>query len=95
MDENTRKQELKTQLDKVRAAHLKIFGEELPDGELNYFFTSLLEFKRRKWIEGSLGDHGPEELRLFIELLDEGQKGDGTTLAGVQEPGQGESDGQR
>lgn len=62
--------DIKEQLDKVRVEHKRLFGEELVKGELNHFFTSLLEYKRRKWIEAALGDKGPEEIIQCLELLD-------------------------
>jgi hypothetical protein len=72
------KQELKTIMERARAEHKRIFGEELSIGELNHFFSSVLEFKRRKWLEAALSDHPPEEIMGYLEVLDEGQvKGDG------------------
>lgn len=67
-----KKADLAESIKRVREEHKRVFGEELPKGELNHFFSSLLEFKRRKWIESSLGDHTPEELLLMLEALDEG-----------------------
>lgn len=65
------KGDIKNQLDRVRAEHERLFGEELTRGELAMFFSQLLEYKRRKFIEGALADQGPEALRACLEILDE------------------------
>lgn len=64
------KEDLKGILKRAREEHKRIFGEELSKGELNGFFSSLLEYKRRKWIEGALADNAPEDVIGFLELMD-------------------------
>lgn len=67
------KEELRAILKRARETHKAIYGEELSIGELNHFFSSVLEYKRRKFIEGALGDHLPEEIITFLQLVDEEQ----------------------
>lgn len=74
--------ELEAIVKRAREEHKRIFGEELAMGELNHFFTSLLEFKRRKWIEAALGDFEPEEIITFIEVVDDEQGEDGQATNG-------------
>lgn len=86
MSNDSKRADLRAVLKRAREEHERVFGEELVAGELNHFFSSLLEFKRRKWIEASLGDHGPEELRMMLELVEEGpeEENQGATISVAQ-----------